>query len=107
MLILIFYYLILPFILFGFVLAFLRKFGSKLPKEIESFIASDPIESKFYRAAQMNGRFGEPGATLRKLGDFEKQDEAVDAAFNARKTAGQVHAAYIVLNDKGEILQEV
>ena len=108
MIALIFYYLILPFILFSGVLSFLRKFGSRIPSEIETMYREDPIAAKYFRALRLSGKFGQPEAALTKIGDFEKQQEAVDAAFQARTGSKKnAAAAFLVLNDKGEVLQDV
>lgn len=104
----IFYYLVLPFVAFALLLKFMRKYnGDEVPKEIHELYAAHPIEKRSFRALRMEGRFGTPPVVLNELGDFESQEEAVDAAFEAKSKASDSKAAFIVLNDKGEILQQL
>ena len=108
MLPLILYYLVLPFAIFAVILRLMRKYSpDSIPKEIGDFYAVHPIEPKCFRAVRLDGRFGKPPVMLAKIGDFESQDEAVDAAFEAKSKAAGAGASFLVLNDKGEILQEV
>jgi len=126
MFVIIFYYLVLPFLIFAVILRLLRKYSpDSAPKEILEFYAQDPIEPKFFRAIRLDGRFptaveaalprrrsvgrfGHLPVVLNKLGDFEKQEDAVDSAFAAKSAAGETaESSFLVLNDKGEILQEV
>ena len=109
MLTLIFFYLVLPFVLFGVALRLIRKYSpDSAPKEIREHCAQDPIESKCFRAVRLDGRFEHPSVRLGKLGDFEHQDDAVDAAFKAKSQAPEkAQSSFLVLNDKGEILQEI
>ena len=105
---LIFYYLVLPFLIFAVILRLMRKYGpDPVPKEIHEFYAADPPQPKFYRAIRLQGRFGHPPVFITKLGDFERQDDAVDSAFAAKSAIKEKpELSCLVLNDKGEILQE-
>ena len=109
MLVLIFYYLVLPFLLFAMALRLIRKYSpDPTHKEIREFYAQDPLGPKSFRAVRLDGRFGHPPVVLGKIGDFEKQEDAVDAAFSAKSEAPKgAESSFLVLNDKGEILQEV
>jgi hypothetical protein len=109
MLSLIFYYLILPFVLFWVVLRLIRKYSpDSAPEEIRELCVKDPIEPKYFRAVRLDGRFGHPPVLLAKLGDFEHQEDAVDAAFAAKSQAPERDRfSFLVLNCKGEILQEL
>lgn len=101
---LIFYYLILPFIGAALVLKFLRKYGKhEIPEDIRRLCAKKPIERKWFRAVRRDHK------GLRFLGDFETHGEAVDCAYAERKNAAAAaeSAAFLVLNSKGETLEEV
>ena len=105
---LIFYYLVLPFVLFALLLKLMRKYGGDtVPKEIRELCAVHPIEKKSFRALRVEGKIGAGAVMLGELGDFESQEEAVDAAFEAKSKQAQSAADFIVLNDKGEILQQL
>lgn len=100
------YYLVLPFVAAGLVLRLIKKYGGdSVPAEIRTYCSADPIEKRFYRAIRVQGAFGRPGCEVTKLGDFEKQELAIDAAFPASREPGPA-ARYYVLNDQGEPLQE-
>lgn len=104
MITLIFYYLILPFIGAAFVLKFIRKYGkNEIPEDIRRLCAQKPIEKKWFRTVRRDHK------GLRFLGDFETHGEAVDCAYAGRKEAAAAveTAAFLVLNSKGEILEEV
>ena len=101
---LLFYYLALPFIASALVLKFIRKYGdNEIPEDIRRLYAERPIEPKWFRVLRgdLKGK--------RVLGDFETKGEAVDRAYKGReeaRAAGE-KAAFLVLNDKGEALEEV
>ena len=109
MFVILFYYLVLPFLLSAVIVWPIRKYSTDpVPKEIREFYAADPIDPKCFRALRADGRFGHPPVLLTKLGDFENQEDAVDTAFAAKSKALQnSKSSFLVLNDKGEILQEV
>ncbi|MBI3553438.1 MAG: hypothetical protein HY077_13160 [Elusimicrobia bacterium] len=101
---LIVYYLVLPFLGAALVLRFLRKYAkNELPPDIVRLWEKRPIEKKWFRAVRRDEH------TLRFLGDFETHGEAVDCAYAARKgaKASGEKAAFLVLNDKGQALEEV
>lgn len=104
MITLLFYYLVLPFLAAGLVLKFLSKYGkTQVAEDIRSLCAERPIEKKFFRAVRRDHK------GLRFLGDFETHMDAVDGAYAARKeaSASGEKAAFLVLNDRGETLEEV
>lgn len=106
----IFYYLVLPFIVFAILLKIMRRYQSDgVPKEIRQLYTAHPVEKGSFRALRVEGRFGSGPVRLGELGDFESQEEAVDAAFAEKSKTGAspAGAAFLVLNDKGEILQEL
>lgn len=98
------YWLCLPFLSAWLVLRFIRKYGQRPPAEdIARLVSERPIEKKWFRTV----RRGQDGLTL--LGDFETHADAVDAAYLGRKNAraeGRA-AAFLVLNDKAETLEEI
>lgn len=101
---LLFYYLVLPFLAAFVVLAFIRKYGrNEVPEDIARLCAEKPIERKCFRAARRDHK------GLRFLGDFETQGEAVEAAYRGKEQAQAAgeKAEFLVLNDKGETLEEV
>ena len=101
---LVFYYLVLPFLAAGAVLAFIRRYGrNELPEDVLRLFAERPIEPKWFRAARRDHK------GLRFLGDYETQGEAVEAAYRGKEAAQAAgeKAAFLVLNDKGETLEEV
>jgi hypothetical protein len=104
MIVLIFYYLVLPFILAGVVLKLVAKYGkSRVPPEVAKFCRQKPIARKFFRALEREGK------GLKLLGDYETHDEAVEWAYTGRKQARESgrKAVFWVTNDKGEILDQV
>lgn len=104
MLALLFYYIALPFLAAWLVMKFIRKYGaSPIPEEVARLYAEAPLEKGWYRVIQR----GPAGQRL--LGDFEKHDAAVEKAYKERELAQVTgeKAAFLVLNDKGEALEEV
>jgi hypothetical protein len=101
---LVIYYLVLPFCAAALVLKFIRKYGkNQIPADIKALCEMRPIEKKFFRAVRRDAK------DLKFLGDFETQIDAVDCAYAGRKEAQGLKekAAFFVLNDKGEVLEEV
>lgn len=72
--------------------------------EVAALFAERPIEAKWFRAARRD-----QGGLLRWLGDFEKQPEAVEAAYAGKEAAVAAgeKAAFLVFNDKAELLEQV
>lgn len=104
MITLLIYYLVLPFVGAALVLKFIRKYGAhEIAEDVSRLCAEKPIERKFFRAVRRDH------AGLRLLGDFETHGDAVDAAYLGRKQASAAgeSAAFLVLNDKGETIEEV
>lgn len=102
---LVFYYLILPFLLAWVVIKYLKKHApSTIPEDVLRLYAAKPVERKWFRAARRDHK------GLHPLGDFEKQPEAVEAAYQGLKdarAAGETGASFIVLNDKGDTLEQI
>ncbi len=100
----IFYYLILPFMIGGWLIKQIKKRApSLIPPDVQALVRERPIERKWYRAV----RRGAEGLSV--LGDFEKQPEAVESAYRGKEEAARSgeRAAFLVLNDQGEVLEEV
>jgi hypothetical protein len=75
-----------------------------VPKpDVAALFDRSPIEPKYFRAARRDARGLEP------LGDFEKQMEAVDAAYAAKEKAQAAgeKAEFLVFNDKAELLEQI
>ena len=108
MLSLLLYYIILPVAAGALVIKFIKRYGrSELPRGLRNLQESRPMESRTYRAAGL----ALPDGPADWLGDFETLDEAVDAAYKARDSARGPRegppARFLVLNDQGEIVEEV
>lgn len=104
MLFIIFYYFILPFVLAGLVLKFIRKYGEIGPSEdVQLVYQQHPIEPKWFRVLRADHK------GKKWLGDFETQGEAVERAYKGKEDALRIaeKTAFLVLNDKAEILEEV
>lgn len=102
---LLFYYVVLPMLGGYYVIKLIKKHGgSTVPPEVTALYAVQPVEKKWYRAARrdQNNR-------LTVLGDFETQLEAVDRAYLGKEEAQKAgeKASFLVLNDKGEVYQQV
>lgn len=107
MLSLIFFYIVLPFMAAYLVHKLIKKYGADpTPAELRASCAREPIVKRCYRAVRVDGAFGQPGCKVAKIGDFEKQEEAIDAAFLESCQSGQPGRRWYVLNDEGEPLQE-
>ncbi|MBI4061648.1 MAG: hypothetical protein HY403_09475 [Elusimicrobia bacterium] len=100
-----FYWIVLPFFFAWLLVRWLNKRSPRVPSpEVSALYAERPIEPKWFRAARRDH-----GGLLRWLGDYEKQPEAVDAAYAAKEAAAAAgeKASFLVLNDKAEILEQV
>ena len=101
---LIYYYLVLPFLAAWLLIGWLKKHVShEPPDDVKRLYAERPIQKKWHRAVRRDHK------GLRWLGDFETRQEAVDAAYRGRKDAQAARdkASFLVLNDKGEALEQV
>ncbi len=98
------YWVVLP-IVFGWLVVRWIKSASPLqvPDDVAALYVEKPIERKWFRAARRDG------AGLTWLGDFEKQPEAVEAAYRGKEEAQRAgeKAAFQVFNDKAELLEQV
>lgn len=99
------YWVVLPIFLGWLVVSWLKKASPlAVPPEVSALYAERPIEPKWFRAARRD-----QGGLLRWLGDFEKQPEAVDAAYAGKEAAVAAgeKASFLVFNDKAELLEQV
>ena len=99
-----FYYLVLPFLLAGLLIRWLKKNAASLISEdVRRLYGEKPIEKKWFRALRRDHK------GLRHLGDYEKQPEAVESAYQGRKDAAAAgeKASFLVLNDKAETLEQI
>lgn len=99
------YWIVLPLLFAWLVVRWLKKSSPYVPSpEAAALFAERPIEPKWFRAARrdQDGR-------LRWLGDFEKQPEAVDAAYAGKEAAAAKgeKASFLVFNAKAELLEQV
>jgi hypothetical protein len=99
------YWVVLPLFFAWLVVLWLKKNSPHVPApETAALFAERPIEPKWFRAARRDR-----GGLLRWLGDFEKQPEAVDAAYAGKEAAVAAgeKASFLVFNDKAELLEQV
>ncbi|MBI3565295.1 MAG: hypothetical protein HY079_08880 [Elusimicrobia bacterium] len=99
------YWVVVPMFFGWLVIRWLKKHApSRATLEFRDFFDRHPIEPKCFRAARRDG----PGK-LTPLGDFEKQIEAVDAAYAGKEKAQAAgeKAEFLVFNDKAELLEQV
>lgn len=105
--VLVFYYLILPFLLGWLVLKLIRRYGADpVAPTVRQLCVEDPVERKWFRVAEV---LGDPraGGGVRKVSDFETQDQAVEEAYRRRAEQAGPGRSWLVLNEKGDVLQEV
>lgn len=99
------YWVVFPIFLGWLVVRWIKKHAPSAPApEVAALFAERPIEKKWFRAARRD-----EGGLLRWLGDFEKQPEAVDAAYAGKEAAQKSgeKASFLVFNDKAELLEQV
>jgi hypothetical protein len=99
------YWVVLPIAAGVFVVRWINKSAPLgIPPEVASLFAERPIEPKWFRAARRDS-----GGLLRWLGDYEKQPEAVEAAYRGKEEAQAAgeKASFLVFNAKAELLEQV
>ena len=99
------YWVVMPLLAGWLVVRWIKKHApNSVPPAVAALYAERPIEPKWFRAAARD-RHG----ALRWLGDYEKQPEAVDAAYRGREEAqaSGEKASFLVFNDKAEPLEQV
>jgi len=98
------YWVILPIIAGWLLVSWIKKSSPLTPPlDVRDLFDRAPIEAKQFRAARRDA------AGLVSLGDFEKQMDAVDAAYAGKEKAVEtgLKAQFLVFNDKAELLEEV
>ncbi len=107
MLALLAYYLVLPLLCARLLLRFIRKYGADpVPPEVRLHCARDPILRGMYRVAELERAGGEPAGLL-KVGDYETQDSAVEAAYLQRRLRPAPGREWLVLDHRGDVLQQL
>jgi hypothetical protein len=98
------YWIVLPMGLAWLVVRWINKKAPLIPaKDVQDLFDRHPIEPKWFRAARRDAH------TLVHLGDFEKQPEAVEAAYAGKEQAQErgEKAAFLVFNAKAELLEQI
>jgi len=99
------YWIVAPLFLAWLVVRWLKRASPLVvPPEVAALFSERPIEPKWFRAARRDA-----GGPLRWLGDFEKQPEAVDAAYAGKEEAAKAgeKASFLVFNAQAELLEQV
>jgi hypothetical protein len=98
------YWIVVPLFLAWLVVRWINKTAPlEPPREVRDLFDRAPIERKWFRAARRDAR------GLTALGDFEKQMDAVDAAYAGKEEAQGAgeKAEFLVFNDKAELLEQI
>jgi hypothetical protein len=98
------YWVALPLFLASLVVRWIKKAAPLTPAlDVRDLFDRSPIEPKRFRAARRDAK------GLASLGDFEKQMDAVDAAYGGKEKAQATgeKAEFLVFNDKAELLEQV
>jgi hypothetical protein len=98
------YWIVLPLIFAGLLVKWIKKTAPLIPApDVRALFDLSPIEPKHFRAARRDSK------GLTALGDFEKQPEAVEAAYagKERAQAAGEKAEFLVFNDKAELLEQI
>ena len=99
------YWIVLPLFAGSLVVRWIKKHAPlTVPPAVAALYAQRPIEKKWFRAVRRDR-----GGLLHWLGDFEKQPEAVDAAYLGKEAAQRAgeKVSFLVFNDKAELLEQV
>jgi hypothetical protein len=98
------YWIVLPLILAWLLVRWIKKTSPLIPApDVRDLFDRLPIEHKWFRAARRDAK------GLVSLGDFEKQPEAVEAAYAGKEKAQATGAKveFLVFNDKAELLEQI
>jgi hypothetical protein len=98
------YWIALPMLGAWLVVRWIKKAAPLTPpRDVRDLFDREPLESRYFRAARRDA------SGLTSLGDFEKQMDAVDAAYLGKEKAQAAgeKAQFLVFNDKAELLEEV
>ncbi|MFI5346839.1 MAG: hypothetical protein ACHQ51_10735 [Elusimicrobiota bacterium] len=98
------YWVVLPIFMASLVVRWIKKAAPLTPApDVRDLFDKAPIEPKWFRAARRDAK------GLASLGDFEKQIDAVDAAYAGKEKAAAAgeKAEFLIFNDKAELLEQV
>ena len=98
------YWVVIPIFLASLLVRWIKKAAPLTPPtDVRDLFDRAPIEKRFFRAARRDAK------GLAALGDFEKQMEAVDAAYAGKEKAQAAgeKAEFLVFNDKAELLEQI
>ena len=98
------YWIVLPLMAAGLLVKWIKKTSPLIPApDVRELFDRSPIEPKHFRAARRDAK------GLAALGDFEKQPEAVEAAYAGKEKAqaAVAKAEFLVFNDKAELLEQI
>ena len=98
------YWIVAPLCLAALLVRWIKKAAPLAPApDARALFDRSPIEPKYFRAARRDA------GGLALLGDFEKQMEAVDAAYAGKEKAASAgaRAEFLVFNDKAELLEQI
>jgi hypothetical protein len=98
------YWVVLPLIMAWLVVRWIKKAAPLIPApDVRDLFDRSPIEPKYFRAARRDAK------GLVSLGDYEKQPEAVEAAYAGKEKAqaAKEKAEFLVFNDKAELLEQI
>jgi hypothetical protein len=98
------YWVVIPLFLASLVVRWIKKAAPLVPRiDVRDLFDRAPIEKRWFRAARRDAN------GLTALGDFEKQMEAVDAAYAGKEKAQAAgeKAEFLVFNDKAELLEQI
>ena len=98
------YWIVLPLFMAWLVVRWIQKTAPLVPApDVRDLFDRNPIERKYFRAARRDAQ------GLTPLGDFEKQPEAVEAAYAGKEKAqaADEKAQFLVFNDKAELLEQI
>ena len=98
------YWIVIPIFLATLVVKWIKKSAPLVPaRDVRDLFDRSPLEPKWFRAARRDAK------GLASLGDFEKQIDAVDAAYADKEKAQAAgeKAEFLIFNDKLELLEQV
>lgn len=99
------YWVVAPLVAGVMVIRWIKRHApSTVEPRVAALFQERPIERKWFRAARRD-----QNGPLRWLGDYEKQPEAVEAAYRGKEEAEGAgeRASFLVFNDKAELLEQV
>lgn len=98
------YWIVIPIFFGWLVVRWIQKTAPLIPPvDVRDLFDRSPIEPKWFRAARRDAK------GLVSLGDYEKQPEAVEAAYAGKEKAQAAgeKAEFLVFNAKAELLEQI